>query len=389
MEYYIQDYELQLLIIIPEEKMFTARLRHLCPSAKIIIRNLRNRKRLDSFGPNPGLDKRIAAFKRDGFKVDDEDAEEYVEQSESDFYKVGEVYNEHLNETLMGKYEQRHQIVKEKYFKQNMPNLLTWSEKEQIRHLATTQPDEWTPEKLAESFPVTVPVVKKLLKHVWKPATEQRIARHDQSVMRNWKELKEGTLSISEDVRAHFLKFSERTIPPLNRNSVKKIDVTPEEKIGEFENIIRRCAANENSDQKTFKQDYNTTKENEGEKMEKAPRDYKRVTLEELAQKIQTRLQTGQNVNVPDQIIVNTINDNAVLESKSVNINKSIEIFDNDNKNNLVQYQPENDSKDVMDYPERIRIPKKAYKKNATYKVNDCYYDHDGRFLYRVLGMTR
>lgn len=88
MEYYIQDYELQLLIIIPEEKMFTARLRHLCPSAKIIIRNLRNRKRLDSFGPNPGLDKRIAAFKRDGFKVDDEDAEEYVEQSESDFYKV-------------------------------------------------------------------------------------------------------------------------------------------------------------------------------------------------------------------------------------------------------------------------------------------------------------
>lgn len=74
--------------------------------------------------------------------------------------QVGEVYNEHLNETLMGKYEQRHQIIKEKYFKQNMPNLLTWSEKEQIRHLATTQPDEWTPEKLAESFPVTVPVVK-------------------------------------------------------------------------------------------------------------------------------------------------------------------------------------------------------------------------------------
>lgn len=41
-----------------------------------------------------------------------------------------------------------------------MPNLLTWSEKEQIRHLATAMPDEWTPQKLAESFPVTEAVVK-------------------------------------------------------------------------------------------------------------------------------------------------------------------------------------------------------------------------------------
>lgn len=74
--------------------------------------------------------------------------------------QVGEAYNEHQNETLIGKYELRHRIVKEKYFKENMPNLLTWSEKEQIRHLASSEPDEWTPEKIAESFPITVPVVK-------------------------------------------------------------------------------------------------------------------------------------------------------------------------------------------------------------------------------------
>lgn len=60
----------------------------------------------------------------------------------------------------MGKYELRHRIVKDKYFKENMPNLLTWSEKEQIRHLAATEPDEWTPQKLAESFPVTEQIVK-------------------------------------------------------------------------------------------------------------------------------------------------------------------------------------------------------------------------------------
>lgn len=60
----------------------------------------------------------------------------------------------------MGKYDVQHHIIKEKYFKENMPNLLTWSEKEQIRHLAEEHPEEWTPERLAESFPVTVPVVK-------------------------------------------------------------------------------------------------------------------------------------------------------------------------------------------------------------------------------------
>lgn len=73
---------------------------------------------------------------------------------------MGEAYNEHLNETLIGKYDIRHRIIKEKYFKENMPNLLTWSEKEQIRHLAMTEPSEWTSKKISESFPVTEPVVK-------------------------------------------------------------------------------------------------------------------------------------------------------------------------------------------------------------------------------------
>lgn len=73
---------------------------------------------------------------------------------------MDDMYDQHLNETLMGKHELRGHIVKEKYFKENMPNLLTWSEKEQIRHLASTQPQEWTPQKLAESFPVTENVVK-------------------------------------------------------------------------------------------------------------------------------------------------------------------------------------------------------------------------------------
>lgn len=56
---------------------------------KIIVRTLRSRG--NSFipkGPNPGLDSRIRAFQKEGLQINDNDAEEFVEQSESDFYKV-------------------------------------------------------------------------------------------------------------------------------------------------------------------------------------------------------------------------------------------------------------------------------------------------------------
>lgn len=55
----------------------------------IIVRTIRGRG--SSFvpkGANPGLDKRIRAFQKEGVQIADTDAEEFVEQSESDFYKV-------------------------------------------------------------------------------------------------------------------------------------------------------------------------------------------------------------------------------------------------------------------------------------------------------------
>ncbi|KAJ8718535.1 hypothetical protein PYW08_002772 [Mythimna loreyi] len=359
---------------------------------KVIIRNLRSR-RLDTRNPNPGLDRQIKAFEADGLRVKEENLEEFVEQSESDFYNVGEAYNEHQNETLIGKYELRHHIVKEKYFKENMPNLLTWSEKEQIRHLASTEPDEWTPEKIAESFPITEQAAKKLLKFPWKPATEQRIARHDASVMRNWKELKEGSLDIPPELRNHFLKFSNRTIPPLSQKSVK-IDITPEQDLGEFEQIVRKCAAKESKDNFTEQQSSNlalpsphSSKPQNKKFREKS--DSKLITLDELTSKIKNRLEKGSEVDINDKIIINSTQ--APNQSITERVQADMELFhESHKKNDLVEYKTKSEEpNEIMNYPERIRIPKNAYKKGATYKVNDCYYDHDGRFLYRVLGMSQ
>ncbi|XP_045500968.1 uncharacterized protein LOC123698404 [Colias croceus] len=362
----------------------TRRIYRICD--KIIVREIRQR-RLP--GPNPGLDQRLRVFRKDGIKVEDNDAEEFIEQSESSFYNVGEAYNEHLNETLIGKHELRHHIVKEKYFKENMPNLLTWSEKEQIRHLATTMPDEWTPQRIAESFPVTEAVVKKLLKFPWKPASEQRIARHDASAMRNWRELKEGSLDIPEKLRQHFLKFSERSIPPLNKSSIK-IDLTQEEKIGEFESIIKKCASHDaNRNDKNEHENQQMESDTATKNQETQNTDKKRLTLDELANKIKNRLEQGQNVDMPDKIILDSISH--VPEPKP-DVKRDIELFSTSNEQQeLTQFKADDNKLEVVsgsNYPERIRIPKKAYKKDATYKVNDCFYDHDGRFLYRVIGIT-
>lgn len=70
--------------------MFAAHLRCVYRTCdKIIIRTIRGRGiSVPSRGSNPGLDSRIRAFQKEGIQITDNDAEEFMEQSESDFYKV-------------------------------------------------------------------------------------------------------------------------------------------------------------------------------------------------------------------------------------------------------------------------------------------------------------
>lgn len=224
---------------------------------------------------------------------------------------------------------------------------------------------------------------QKLLKYPWKPANEERIARHDASAMRNWRELKEGNLNIPEDLSKHFLKFSERQIPPLSKKSIK-VDLTQAQKIGEFEQIIQMCAKKDNVENYIEMPDnqQNSNNEKSNKRVVKDPR---RMTLEDLTTRIKERLESGSEVNTPDRIIIDTVSTD---KSKFVD-NKEIDLISYKQENDLKEYkEPDNKSITLMEYPERIRIPKKAYKKGATYKINDCYYDHDGRFLYRVLGLS-
>jgi hypothetical protein len=47
----------------------------------------------------------------------------------------------------------------------------------------------WTPEKIAQSFPITVESCRKLLKSRWAPRTLDELVLHDERAMENWKTL--------------------------------------------------------------------------------------------------------------------------------------------------------------------------------------------------------
>jgi hypothetical protein len=40
-----------------------------------------------------------------------------------------------------------------------------------------------------------------------------------------------------------------------------------------------------------------------------------------------------------------------------------------------------------LEIKDHIKIPKSVWKKGKIYKVDDCFYDFDGEFLYRVPGL--
>lgn len=198
--------------------------------------------------------------------------------------------------------------------------------------------------------------------------------------------MKEGNFDIPEDLRQHFLKFSERKIPALSKKSVK-IDLTQEEKLGEFERIIQRCASKENSCKDTTSVEANPETPGHTDK-ERKKKDTKRVTLDDLTAKIQQRLDKGSEIDLPDKMMLDMVTTESAKVSNQVDSHHEVDLYSGDDKAGLTEYKPTEKNVINIDYTKRIRIPKKAYKKGATYKIDDSYYDDDGKFLYRVLGMT-
>lgn len=123
----------------------------------------------------------------------DEVAEEFKRHPPPDSGLVGD----HLHDVVRRQRRiMKREMEQRKYY--NFPiedNLLTWKAKEQIFQLRKTDPETWTPDRIAESFPISTEGVRRLLKRKWPPDlsgedVEEVIRKHDDEVRRRWVLLK-------------------------------------------------------------------------------------------------------------------------------------------------------------------------------------------------------
>jgi len=80
-------------------------------------------------------------------------------------------------------------------------NMLTWAAKQQIWQLNEENPEQWTPERIAEGFPVSIEGARRLLGSRFRHFSHdsQFIRRHDELVKKRWDALKNGPEGVLSD----------------------------------------------------------------------------------------------------------------------------------------------------------------------------------------------
>ncbi|KAK5649487.1 hypothetical protein RI129_000516 [Pyrocoelia pectoralis] len=347
---------------------------------------------------DPGIYHRKKLIENDDESIDLSD---YDYDLESDFMNIGSSYKDHLQDINKEKENVKKCIIKQKYFKEDNVNFLTWNDKEQIRYLHSMDPEEWTIEKLSEGFPALPHIVAKIVKpRLWEKKTVQKVQNHDKSVIRNWELFKTNKLTnLSSEIIEHLTKFTNRALN-LSTSNVHQMQQTKKNTTNvkvrsEFSDIITSYnKLKKNNVEETPKENsckpfpnkvlQDTYVLNNPDKPNKHD---KHITLQQLQNKIVKKSLSGSILPDEEELLRETKreiekNDIIVTEKQSfeittINASKSIATKRKSTKDYL------------LEYPEKITIPKGKVKPGCTYKLNDCYYDDDGLFLYRVPGMYK
>lgn len=351
---------------------------------------------------------------------------------DADFNQLGISHREHEEEMALKKEQLKFHVIKNKYFKdQKMPNFLTWAEKEQIRELHKSEPDEWTPERLAESFPAVEEVIVKILKSKWTPANMKRVQRHDESVRKNWELFKANEIKdLDPVVVEHLKKFSNRNFDS-TQNAYTQIKDDPfqfkfpEPKSKEFLHIITSCKQNDKSKQMIGGQDERKQIEDNKknslaiQKHSEMPlsmsnKELKRnVTFDQLVKKagignVTENEEMHLKVSLPEQdslikidnkpsktLIKHTSdddNENAIAEHSQDVESEDLAMANVDTSSKIIQKYPlkvgYTKSETLPPIRHKIDIPPKLRKRGSVYKLYDCFYDDHGRFMYRVPGLV-
>ncbi|XP_063709316.1 uncharacterized protein LOC134837854 [Culicoides brevitarsis] len=345
-------------------------------------------------------------------KILKDDNKDYVEMLEedpefdadSDFFDMDISHKEHEREMKRHREKLPKWIVRDKYFKTTTPNFLTWAEKEQIRHLHQQDPDEWTPERLCQCFPIDMHHIGKLLKNRWTPNSAKRVEKHDAAAKENWEKFRRGELTekLPPKFAKHLLNFKDREI---DLSALPKFEPKPrlsdlvKTDNDEFLSIItsaKKLLEVEEPKKEEIKQIESNEKPSSYDKMMKElPKEMRneKMTLDELKMLLGDQddpVEVDEPIEATEkkeiQVRQNPAGTGIVqksqkIASKSIDFPKKYEVGVLSQKNLNSMY--------IEPIQERIKIPKKLWKKNATYKYKDCFYDDDGELLYRVPGLTK
>lgn len=369
-----------------------------------------------------------------------------------------QVHHDYESEMATREERLKYLIVRNKYFKPtDKQNFLTWDEKEQIRDSHKTDPEQWTIEKLAESFPATEEIILKVIRSKWTPKNVKRIQEHDASVRETWKLFEAGKLGqLHPDFVEHLKKFSHRRFDSANNAYTKAVNDQaqfqfPKPKTKEFSHIIASLPRpktkpveieadasakktilinNQKNDEsilppttddtyvygqifdkkyKTFDQFERSKKPLEsasGRSQELRNRRPQAIS-DEGDQKTTVEINNGiakvstdntlpsnQETQSPSlsQIeryttVSNPSGTGVVVDLNEANkfdANKYVQKY---NTRTVTIKEFDKEQIQIQEIKDRIYIPRKAYKRGAVYKLNDCFYDDDGEFLYRVPGL--
>lgn len=312
---------------------------------------------------------------------------------ESDFFNANLSHKEAEREARRHQEKLGYWMVKNKYFRSHSINLLTFAEKEQIRHLHESDQQEWTAEKLAQSFPATEETIRKIIKSKWNARDSKRIEAHDKQVQKNWDALKEDKVSeMDAELREHLLKYADRKIdatpvPEINRDRLKL-------PMGEFSNIITSCKKIEE-----IKKEVPRIKSGvEDHVAPKSPMD--QLPHPPPLNKYGTDTFLVDAIEDRRPMTIELFRTSSGLEPKVENNSTTITSSSNPSHIALgsrtgkvsmtpVPAQFQENKSQMIQFQEKISIPRKLLRRGATYKIEDNYYDDDGEFLYRVPGMVK
>ncbi|KAG7207271.1 hypothetical protein KM043_008945 [Ampulex compressa] len=157
----------------------------------------------------------------------DEIDEEDLAQYESDFLELEKSHRGYEREEQFMKEKLKRDITKSKYFKEVDPSFLTFTEKFQIKEMHENNPEEWTIERLSESFPALPRHIKRILKSNWSPKTVDSVIKYDMKVIENWRQFRAGRLALHPDFTQHLMKFKDRKISLASRDILAKKLIPP------------------------------------------------------------------------------------------------------------------------------------------------------------------